>query len=217
MGYFLGEEWLRKKAAESGKAIYSYQIAALMHLYLGTLTLKDISEKAGLSLDRIYSLRREPRFMHLVDVFKKEFSKELRENFLMSDYSLEEYDSLASDFTMLDEMVQMQIKVPLFAQLRELSLSLKTRTAYSLKIETYERMLFKRLFTFFIFVEKYAKTLTSKSLPDIRQIAEEILPRTDMYEIDRKLSEPRLLHTSRVKDLITKLELLFLSIPSSQL
>jgi hypothetical protein len=217
MGYFLGEKWLRKKAAESGKAIYSYQIAALMHLYLGTLSLKDISEKAGLSLDSIYSLRREPRFMHLVDVFKKEFSKELREDFLMSDYSLEEYDSLASDFTMLDEMVQMQIKVPLFAQLRELSLSLKTLTAYSLKIETYERMLFKRLFTFFIFVEKYARSLTSKSLPDIRQIAEEILPYTDMNEIDRKLSKPPLLHDSRVKDFITKLELLFLSIPSSQL
>jgi hypothetical protein len=217
MGYFLGEKWLQKKSAEFGNAFSSYQVAALMHIYLGTLSLKDISEKAGLSLDRLYSLRTEPGFMYLVDVLKKEFSKEFREDILTGDYSHDEYASLASDFTMLDEMVQMQIKVPLFAQLRELSLGIKTRTAYSLDIETRERMLFKRLFTLFIFVEKYARSLTSRSLPDIRQIAEEILPHTDMNEIDRKLSEPPLAHDIRVKDFITKLGLLLSSIPSSEL
>lgn len=209
MSYFPCEKWLRKKVAEFGEAISSYQIAALMHIYLGTLTLEDISEKAGLSIDKFYSLRREPRFMYIVDALKKEFSKEFREALLINDYTPEEYDSLASDFTMLDEIVQMQIKVPLFTQLRELSLSLKSRKASGLKIETHELMLFKRLFSFFIFVEKYARSLTSKSLPDIRQVAEEILPHTDINEIDRKLGETILMRDRRLKELRARLELLF--------
>lgn len=209
----MSDKWLRKKIAESGEALSSYQIAAFMHIYLGTLTLNDIAEKAGLSLDNLSRLRREPRFMYLVDVFKKEFSKEFSEDLLINDYTPDGYDSLASDFTMLDEMVQMQIKAPLFAQLREVSLRLKSRKASNLEIETHEHMLFKRLFTFFIFVEKYAQSLTSKSLPDIRQIAEEILPNTDMNEIDTKLNEPILLYERRLKNLLTKLELLLLSIP----
>ena len=61
MSYFLSEKWFRKKEAESGNAQSSYQIAALLHIYFGTLTLNDISEKAGMSLDELYSLRREPR------------------------------------------------------------------------------------------------------------------------------------------------------------
>jgi hypothetical protein len=110
MSYFISETWLRKKAAEFGKVISPHQIAALMHIYFGTLTLNEIAEKAGLSLDKLYSLRREPRFMFLVDILKKEYSKEFREDLLLNDYLPEEYDILAVDFTILDEMVQMQIK-----------------------------------------------------------------------------------------------------------
>ncbi len=53
------------------------------------------------------------------------------------------------------------------------------------------------------------QSLTSKSLPDIRQIAEEILPKTYMNEIDRKLSETILFPQRRLKDLITKVEFLW--------
>lgn len=212
MSYFISETWLRKKAAEFGKVISSYQIAALMHIYFGTLTLNEIAEKAGLSLDKLYSLRREPRFMFLVDLLKKEYSKEFREDLLLNDYLPEEYDILAVDFTILDEMVQMQIKVPLFAQLRNLSMSLKSQMTSGLSINTHEFTLFKRLFTFFSFVEKYARSLTSKSLPDIRHIAEEILSQSDINEIDRKLDESILLRERRLKELRTRLESLFLSL-----
>jgi len=215
MSYFISEKWLRKKTAEFGKVISSQQIAALMHIYFGTLTLEDIAEKAGLSLDKLYSLRREPRFMFLVDILKKEYSKKFREDLLLNDYPPEGYDILAADFTMLDEMVQMQIKVPLFAQLRDLSMSLKSQKASGLNINTYELTLFKRLFTFFSFVEKYAVSLTSKSLPDIRQIAEETLSQSDINEIDRKLDEPFLLRERRIKELRVKLESLFLSLAVS--
>jgi hypothetical protein len=211
MSYFISEKWLSKKAAEFGKVIPSYQIAALMHIYFGTLALKEIAEKAGLSLDKLYSLRREPLFMFLVDLLKKEYSKEFREDLLLSDYLPDEYDILSADFTMLDEMVQMQIKAPLFAQLRDLSMSLKSQMTSGLSISTHELTLFKRLFTFFSFVEKYAGSLTSKSLQDVRQIAEKILSQSDINEIDRKLDEPILLCERRLKELRAKLESLFLS------
>ncbi|MEW6418640.1 MAG: hypothetical protein AB1480_11030 [Nitrospirota bacterium] len=70
MSYFLSERWIQKKIAEYGEAKSPYQIAALMHIYLGTLTLKEISEKAGLSLDALQELRTKAPFMRLVDNFK---------------------------------------------------------------------------------------------------------------------------------------------------
>ncbi|MEW6040619.1 MAG: hypothetical protein AB1633_03785 [Elusimicrobiota bacterium] len=208
MGYFMSEKWLRKKIAEFGKVRSSYPVAALMHIYLGTLTLKDISEKAGLSLDTLHNLRTEPSFMRLVDTLKKECSREFREDLLTNDHLSEEYDSLAADFSILDEMVQMQIKVPLFTQLKDLSQSLKSRKTYGLKIDTSELMLFKRLFTFFIFSEKYARTLASKTLSDIKQVAEEIVwpaLKMDMKETERLLSEPILTRERRLKELKARL------------
>ncbi|MEW6163179.1 MAG: hypothetical protein AB1606_07700, partial [Nitrospirota bacterium] len=141
MSCFLSEKWLRKKITELGRERSSYQLAALMHIYTGTLTLEEISKRAGLSLDILRSLRTKAPFMRLVDTFKKECSYDFREDLLINNYLLEQYKSLAADFTMLDEMLQMQIKVPLFTQLRKLSQSLKSRKTYGLKLETSELML----------------------------------------------------------------------------
>lgn len=211
MSYFLSEKWLCNKIAEFGKAMSSYRIAALLHIYLGTLTLKEIAQRAGLSLDDLKGLRTDPRFMRTVDTFKKECSREFREDLLINNHIPEEYDSLAADFTMLDEMLQMQIRVPLFTQLRELSQRLKSRMTYGLKIDTSEFMLFKRLFTFFIFAEKYAQTLTTKALSDIKHVAAEIVwpaLNLDMKEIDRILNESILKLDKRLKELRERLDTL---------
>lgn len=205
---FLSKKWLRKKVEELGKDRLAYHVAALMHIYLGTLTLEEIAKMAGLSLDGLKNFRTKAPFMRLVDTLKKEFSRDFREDLLINDRLPEEYDSLAEDFTMLDEMVQTQIKVPLFTQLRELSQRLKSRKTYGLKIDTSELMLFKRLFIFFIFVEKYAPTLTSKALSDMKQVAEEIVwpgLNRDMKEIDRILSEPIVARDKRAKELRERL------------
>ncbi|MEW6162949.1 MAG: hypothetical protein AB1606_06525, partial [Nitrospirota bacterium] len=110
---------------------------------------------------------------------------------------------------MLDEMLQMQIKVPLFTQLRKLSQSLKSRKTYGLKLETSELMLFKKLFTFFIFVEKYVQTLTTRAMLDIKKVAKEIAwpaLNMDMKEIDRILSKPILTRDMRLKELRARLD-----------
>ncbi len=183
-----------------------HQIAALMHIYVGTFTLKEVSEIAGLSLKDLEELRTKASFMRLVDNFKKEYSYEFREALLINDYSIEEYETLAADYSMLDEMLQIQIKVPLFTQLRDLSQSLNSKEAYGLKIETYDLRVFTRLFTFFMFVEKYGQTLTTRILSDIKQVAEKVLSVKMDDEVNKTLSDPVSMRSRRLKELKARLE-----------
>lgn len=106
-------------------------------------------------METLQELRKNPRFMRFVDTFKKELSREIREDLLVNSYQLEEYDSLAIDFSLFDEVLQMPIRVPLFSHLKKISQSIKSRTTYGLKIDAFEFMLFRRLFSFFILIEKY--------------------------------------------------------------
>ena len=169
-------KWLRKKIATFEKNSFPYLLAALLHVYFGNLTLKEIAEKAGINIETLQELRKNPRFMRFVDTFKKELSQEIREDLLVNSYQLEEYDSLAMDFSLFDEVLQMQIRVSLFSHLKKISQSIKSRTTYGLKIDTSEFMLFRRLFSFFILIEKYTPTLVSKSLQDISSHSIQSLP-----------------------------------------
>ncbi len=183
-----------------------HQIAALMHIYVGTFTLKEVSEIAGLSLKDLEELRTKASFMRLVDNFKKEYSYEFREALLINDYSIEEYETLAADYSMLDEMLQIQIKVPLFTQLRDLSQSLNSKEAYGLKIETYDLRVFTRPLHFFMFVEKYGQTLTTRILSDIKQVAEKVLSVKMDDEVNKTLSDPVSMRSRRLKELKARLE-----------
>ncbi len=203
---FFSEIWIQNKIAESREAKSPHQIAALMHIYTGILNLKDISEISGLSLDTLKDLRTKVSFMRLVDNFKKEYSREFREALLINDYSVEEYETLAADFTMLDEMLQIQIKTPLFTQLRELSKGLKSKKTYGLKIENYDLRLFKRLLIFFMFVERYSQTLTTRGLSDMKDVAKKVLSVNMDEEIDRVLSDPVSMYGKRLKELKHRLE-----------
>ena len=169
---------------------------------------KKIAEKAGISMETLQELRKNPRFMRFVDTFKKELSREIREDLLVNSYQLEEYDSLAIDFSLFDEVLQMPIRVPLFSHLKKISQSIKSRTTHGLKIDTSEFMLFRRLFSFFILIEKYSPTLVSKSLQEMKQIAEDIVwPALDMdkKEIDNILSKPISTKEERLKELKAKI------------
>lgn len=206
MRFFLSENWIQNKIAKSKEARSSHQIAALMHIYFGTLSLRDISEISGLSLDTLKDLRTKASFMRLVDNLKKEYSQEFREAILINDYSIEEYETLAADFTMLDEMLQIQIKVPLFTHLRELSQSLKSKKTYGLKIENYDLRLFKRLLTFFMFTERYNQTLTTRELSEIEQVAKNVLSTFNIdKEIDRILNDPISKRGRRLKELVSRI------------
>jgi len=203
--------WLREKISEFKNDSYTIHFAALLHIYFGVLTLGEIAENASINLQTLYGLRRNAPFMRLVDTYKKEFSGEIRENLLINTYELEEYDIFASDFAMFDEILQMQIKVPLFTQLKKLSQSIKSRATYNIKIEKAEFMLFRRLFSFFILIEKYVPTLTSKALVEMKEIAQEIVwpaLNMDSGEIDKILSQPTLTKEERLRELRVKLKYL---------
>jgi len=196
-------DWVRKKITELKDETYSVHVAALLHIYFGVFTLEDIAEKAATNLQTLHRLRMDVPFMRLVDIYKKEFSGETREKLLINTYELEEYDSIASDFTMFDEILQTQIKVPLFTKLKKLAQSIRSRATYNIKIEKSEFLLFRRLFSFFILIEKYSPTLTSKALVEMKQTAQEIVwPALDMdgEEIDRILNKPLLTRDERLRE-----------------
>lgn len=206
---FDSTDWLHNKIAELKDETYTVHVAALLHIYFGSFTLEEMAEKAGVSLQTLHGLRMNAPFMRLVDTYKKELSGEIREKLLINTYDLEGYDFIASDFSMFDEILQTQIKVPLFTKLKKLSQSIKSRATYNIKIEKSELLLFRRLFSFFILIEKYSPTLTSKALVEMKEIAQEIVwPALDMdgEEIDRVLNKPLLTRDKRLREFRRKLK-----------
>jgi hypothetical protein len=201
-------KWLRKKTAIFEKDSFSPLLAALLHVYSGNLTFEDIAERAGMTLQALQELRKNPRFFRHVDTFKKEISQEIVEDLLVNTYQLEDYDALASDFSLFDEVFQMQIRVPLFSHLRKISDFINSKSTYGLKIDMSEFMLFRRLFSFFILMEKYTPTLVSKSLREMKQTAENVVwPALGLNkaEIDGILSKSILPKEARVTELKTRL------------
>jgi hypothetical protein len=206
-------KWLLKRIAEIRNDSPNYQRAALIHIYIGALTLHEIALYSGLTSETLKGLRMNARFMKMVDTFKKEYSLDMREDLLVNNYHLEDYDSLASDVALFDEIIQIQIKVPLFTQLRNLSQSIKSRTTHTLKVESSEFMLFRRLFSFLILIEKYSTTLTAQSLLEMKEIAQEIVwpgLHLDKNEIDRILNMPMTTVEERLRELKARLEKIFL-------
>jgi hypothetical protein len=70
-------------------------------------------------------------------------------------------------------------------------------------------MLFRRLFSFFILMEKYTPTLVSKSLRDMKRTAEDVVWPTlglDKNEIDAMLSAPILSKEERLVELKRRLD-----------
>ncbi len=204
-------KWLRRKTAVFEEKSYPYLFAALLHIYFGSLTLKEIAEQSGLTLHACKKLRQNPRFMRFTDTFKKDISCEIREDLISHSYEIEDYDSLASDFSLFDEIVQIQIRVPLFSMLKDVSDSIENKHTNGLKLDEYELSLFRKLFSFFILAEKYTPTLASRSLKDIRQVAERIVwPALNLDEkgIEQFLGRPCPDREERIRKLRNALNVL---------
>lgn len=168
-------KWVRKKASTFRPDSFSPLYAALLHIYTGGLTLGEIAEQADMSREDLSRLRKNPRFFRYVDTFKKELSREIIEDLLVNTYRMDEYDALASDFSLFDEVFQMQIRVPLYSHLREIAGRIKSKAAHRLPIEMPDFRLFRRLFSFFLLMEKYTPTLVSKSLDELKDIASSLV------------------------------------------
>ncbi|MEW6585642.1 MAG: hypothetical protein AB1442_08535 [Nitrospirota bacterium] len=202
-------KWLRKKTSEIKGESLPVRRAALLHVYVGALTLGEIAAYAGLAAETLQGLRLNARFMKMVDTVKKEYASDLREDILVNTYDIEDYEPLASDVALFDEILRMQIKLPLFTQLRKLSEKIESKYRYNLKIDSYDLMLFRRLFSFLILVEKYATTLTAQSLLEMKKIAEEIVwysLHLDKNEIDLMLEKPMATIDERVAGLKARLD-----------
>jgi hypothetical protein len=104
-------KWLRNKLSTFEENSFPSLYTALLHIYLGSLTLEEIAETAGISQETFHKLRLNPRFMRFVDTFKKELSEEIREDLIVESYQFKEYDSLAADFSLYDEMFQFEAYV----------------------------------------------------------------------------------------------------------
>jgi hypothetical protein len=168
----LSLRWLRKKLDELGESRQPYHLDAILHVYLGTISLREIAARSGSGTDALLFLRSNAAFMRLVDTYKQECAQWIREDLILNERTIEEYDSIAADYAMLEEVLRMQIKIPLFSQLREVAQSIKSKSACGLPIDPYDHRLFRKLYLFFLFTEKYLPTLTSRSLPDLMQIAD---------------------------------------------
>lgn len=208
MAISLIQNWIQKKIIELGSSIQPYNFAALLHIYSGTLNLSDISSITNLNIEELSLLRKNAAFMKLVDTYKKECAKSFIESILINDRDINDYAFIAADFSMLDEIIRMQIKIPLFTYLKDLYIGLKNKYIYKLKMDRYDLMVFKRLYIFFLFTELYIETLTTKSLLDMKEIAEGvILPalNIDIKQIESILYETEDIRLKRLEELKSSL------------
>lgn len=197
-------KWLIKRLAKTTGESLPVWRGALLHIYVGALTLGEIAGYAGLTAESLRGLRMNARFMKMVDTVKKENAGDLREDIIVNTYGMDEYDTLASDVALFDEILRMQIKLPLFTQLRNLAEKIQSKHRHSLKIDSYDLMVFRRLFSFLILVEKYGTTLTARSLLEMKKTAEKIVwpaLHLEKDEIDLILERPMATIDERVAGL----------------
>ncbi len=169
-------EWIQKSVAaydqtkgmsiRGKKMIFTKQqyLAALLQGYLGTLSLQEIADKIGMDIVNIRWLRTEADFMLLVDWGKRKFAEFFREHILINDFTASQYDSMAAEFSMLEELLQMQIRVPLYSRLREVARRIESAKEAQLRIRDDHLRFFAKLYKFFVFIEKYKPSVTSKVL-----------------------------------------------------
>jgi hypothetical protein len=169
-------EWIQKSVAaydqtkgmsiKGKKMIFTKQqyLAALLQGYLGTLSLQEIADKIGMDIVSIRWLRTEADFMMLVDWGKRKFAEFFREHILINDFTPTQYDSMAAEFSMLEELLQMQIRVPLYSVLREVARRIESAKEAQLRIRDDHLRFFAKLYKFFVFIEKYKPSVTSKVL-----------------------------------------------------
>lgn len=183
------------------KNLYS---AALFHVYSGTLPINEIADRTGVSPEILHQWRTDLGFLLLVDSFKKECSDFLREKLLINDFTPYEYDAIGAEYSLLDEVVQNQIKVPLFNKMKTLAHQIHTRKKVGLPLDTYNLTFFVRLFTFFLFVEKHTRHTSEVFSQSIKPVAQDIVwpeLKRDWGQVLSVLEDERLLGDMKVKEL----------------
>ncbi|HIC91141.1 MAG TPA: hypothetical protein EYP21_03580 [Syntrophaceae bacterium] len=215
MNDFLCLKWITKNIQEYGekkekevgrrKVIFPKNLysAALLHIYRGALSISEIADRSGMNPEVLDHWRTDLGFLLLTDFLKKECSEFIREKLLINDFTLQEYDAMGAEYSLLDEVVQNQIKVPLFNQMKDLAHRIDSRKRNGLPLDRYNLMVFSRLFTFFLFVEKHTHQGSQMFSKTIKSIAENIVwPELgrDWGQVILVLRDDRFLGDRKVKE-----------------
>ena len=186
---FLGHRWIESCITEyrknNGKGISvegkrvefpeSHYAAALMHVYVGTFSIGEIADLVSASPSVLNALRGQIDFMTLVDRLKIAFARHFREDLTLNAYSAAHYASIAAEYAAFEELVRNQIRVPLSGRLKTLAKSISDKVQYDLPIDSYDLHIFKKLFSFFVFEQRYLPGLVQSSLPQLERVAREIV------------------------------------------
>jgi hypothetical protein len=149
--------------------------AALMHLYVGTFSLDEIARMVSSPPAKLAFLRTQIDFMTLVDSLKASFARFFRENLMLNEYPPIDYVFIAAEYAAFEELARNQIRVPLFKRMKQLGDSISNKELHQLPIDRYDLGSFKKLFSFFVFEERFLQTLAKPSLPELKRIAKEIV------------------------------------------
>jgi hypothetical protein len=144
--------------------------AALMQAYFGQASLGWISKQTNVPIKRLREWRQKPQFLLVMDWNKAIFSKALRENLVLNDYTLAQYHYIAAEISLLEESVRVAARVPLYQRFKKLGRRLISRHHNNLNLYNYELRLFRRFFLFFLALEYHWPSSAQK------RISEDFLP-----------------------------------------
>ncbi len=153
-----------------------HYLAALLHIYTGTLSLERIAELSGITPEDLRNQRTQVDFMSLVDYLRTKFSEWFREHILMRDFTLEEYGLLALEYIHLEEQVRSQIRIPLLDQLKNLCYELEDKLVGGKRLAPYDEALLRRILLFFLSSEALKPTLSSRLVKRAKEAAERAYP-----------------------------------------
>ena len=113
--------------------------------------------------------------MTLVDRLRVQFTKYFRDKLTANVYTPAMYAAIAAEYAAFDEMTRNQIRVPLYIEMKTLAKSIAKKTEYNLPIDLSPLRSFQKLFSFFVFEQKFLPALSKPAGQELYQIAKEIV------------------------------------------
>jgi len=182
---FLGYRWIEDTIAEyrqgnrnlgAGKGqivIFPerHLAAALMHLYVGAISVGEIAGLVSITKGELTFLRTQIDFMVLVDSFKASFAKHFRLSLMANEYFSVDYASIAAEYAFFEELARNQIRIPLFRRMTQLADAIENKERHQCPIDLDYLRSFKRLFSFFVFEECFLPDLARPSSQRLKAIA----------------------------------------------
>lgn len=204
---FLYQRWLRKALKEYVTSTSPLELrgrlvvmpprqyaAALMQAYFGKASLGWISETTGIPLESLQEWRTELKFLLLMDWSKSVFSEIFQQKLSSNDYSMVQYHCITGELWMLDESLQIVVRVRLYERLKILLERLSSCNRYGIRMETDDLNVFRRLLLFFLALEHHCPNalqnrIQEKFLPFAKEVVWPILGHE--YVVESELESAR--------------------------